>query len=279
VRGRKCRAGGELRAPDRKAAGLGESDQSLACGGGQIVAEQNDHSFGIEASEALGEPGGVGRGAEPRRVGSRRRRTADLLVENVHRQRQEYRPGRRCAGDGEGAPQRLADILAAPHFLGPLGHRRRERDEIAGEPRLGHQMTRVLLAGGDHERGLARLRGDEHAHRIAEPAHCMQVDEAGAARGQRPAVRHADRRRLLEAKHVGDVGRVDERVHQRHLGRARIAEDMRDSLVAKDVEENVASASGHEPDSWDRKAVRYLSDVVRSSHGPAWRWSQSATTE
>ncbi len=73
----------------------------------------------------------------------------------------------------------------------------------------------------------------------------MQVDEGGAARGQRPAIRHADSRRLLKTQNVGDVGRVDERVHQRHLGRAGIAEDMRDPLVAQDVEKNVASASGH----------------------------------
>ena len=186
-------------------------------------------------------------GEAPRRGGAEAfgGRAAHLLVENVHRQRQEHRPGRRGARDGEGAPQRLPDVLAAPHFLRPFGHRRGERDEIAREPRLGHQMARVLLPGGDDERRLARLRGDQHAHGVAEPAHRMQVDEAGAPRDQRPAVRHADRRRLLQAEHVLDVGRVDERVHQRHLGRAGIAEHMGDPLVAKDVEQDVAGASGH----------------------------------
>ena len=213
--------------------------------GRQIVAEQDDHLVGIESGEPLGEARSVGRSAEARRGGGRRGRTAHLLVENVHRQRQEHRPGRRGARDGEGAPQRLADVLAAPHLLRPFGHRRGERDEIAREPRLGHQMARVLLPRGDDERRLARLRGDQHAHGIAEPAHRMQVDEARAPRGQRPAVRHADRRRLLQAEHVGDVGGVDERVHQRHLGRAGIAEDVGDPLVAKDVEQNVAGASGH----------------------------------
>ena len=106
-------------------------------------------------------------------------------------------------------------------------------------------MARILLPGGDDERRLARLGGDEHAHRIAEPAHGVQVDEAYFAGRQRPAVGHADRGRLLKAEHVGDVGRVDQRIHQRHLGRARIAENVGDALVTEDVEQNVASAAGH----------------------------------
>ena len=73
----------------------------------------------------------------------------------------------------------------------------------------------------------------------------MQVDEGSPAGGERPAVGHADRGRLLKAEHISDVRRVDERVHERHLGRARIAEDVGDPLIAQDVDENVARASGH----------------------------------
>ena len=130
--------------------------------------------------------------------------------------------------------------------LAHLAIGRGERDEIAREPRLGHQVAGVLLARRDDERRLARLRGDQHAHGVAEAPHGVQVDEGGAARRQRPAVGHRHRRRLLQAEDVGDVGRVDQRVHQRHLGRAGIAEDMGDPFVAKDVEQNVAGASGHE---------------------------------
>ena len=120
-----------------------------------------------------------------------------------------------------------------------------EGDEVAREPRLGHEMPCVLLAGGDDERRLARLGGDQHAHGVAEAAHRVQVDEGGAARGERPAVGHADRGRLLQAEHVANVRRVDERVHERHLGRAGIAEDVGYALIAQDVDENVARASGH----------------------------------
>ena len=73
----------------------------------------------------------------------------------------------------------------------------------------------------------------------------MQVDEGSPAGGERPAVGHADRGRLLKAEHISDVRRIDERVHERHLGRARIAEDVGDALITQDVDENVARASGH----------------------------------
>ena len=106
-------------------------------------------------------------------------------------------------------------------------------------------MPGVLLAGGDDERRLARLGGDQHAHGVTQAPHRVQVDERGAARGEGPAVGHPDRRRLLQAEDVADVRRVDERVHERHFGRAGIAEDVSDPLVAQDVEQNVAGASDH----------------------------------
>ena len=243
--GRKRGARSELSAPHGKAAGFGERDQPRARRSRQVVAEQDNDPIRVEAGELGGQAARVGRGPEPRRRRRRRRRAVHRLVEDVHRQRQEHRPARRGAGEAEGASQRRADIVAAAKLLGPFGHRLSKRDQVAGEPRLGHQMPGVLLAGGDDERRLARLGGDQHAHRVAEAAHRMQVDEGGAAGGERPAVGHADRGRLLKAEDISDVRRVDQRVHERHLGRAGIAEHVRDAFVAQDVEHNVAGASGH----------------------------------
>ena len=90
-----------------------------------------------------------------------------LLIEHVHRQRKKNRAAWRRAGDLEGAAQRGAEVLAAPDFLRPFGHGCCERDKIAGQPGLGHQVPGVLLTGGDDERRLARLGGDQHTHRIA----------------------------------------------------------------------------------------------------------------
>ena len=187
--GRKRGARRELSAPDRKAAGLGEGDEASARRRRQVVAEQDDDPIGIEARERLGQPRRVGRRPEPRRRGGRRRRVIHVLIEDVHRQRQKHRPARRRARKTEGAPKRRADVVGAPQLLRPFGHRRSERDEIAGEPRLGHQMPCVLLAGGDDERRLARLGGDQHAHGVAEAAHRMQVDEGGRGRWRAPSRR------------------------------------------------------------------------------------------
>ena len=245
MRGGEGDARGELRAPHRVAARLGEGDQRVGGRGREIVAEHDDDVVRAVSGERLGERRRVGRGAEPRRGGARRRRLVRLLAEHVHRQRQEHRPARRRAGDGEGAPQHLADVGAAPRFAGPFHRRRSERDEVAGQPRFARQVPRVLLPRGDDQRRLARLAGDQRAHRVAEPAHRVEIDEADLARSERPAVGHGDRRRFLQAEHVGDVGRVDQRVHQRHFGRAGIAEDMGDALVAQDVDQHVIGASGH----------------------------------
>ena len=92
----------------------------------------------------------------------------------------------------------------------------------------------------------------------------MQVDEGGPARGERPAVGHADRGRLLKAEHVANVRRVDERVHERHLGRAGIAEDVGDALIAQDVDENVARASGHR--GFPSGFSRILHDLTETRH-------------
>ena len=96
----------------------------------------------------------------------------------------------------------------------------------------------------------------------------MQVDEGSPAGGERPAVGHADRGRLLKAEHVSDVGRVDERVHKRHLGRARIAKDVGDALIAQDVDENVARASGHR--GFPSGFSRILHDLTETRHSFPW---------
>ena len=102
----------------------------------------------------------------------------------------------------------------------------------------------------------------------------MQVDEAGAARGERPAVGHADRGRLLKAEDIGDVRDIDERVHERHLGRAGIAENVRHALIAQDVNENVARASRHRIFSTFR-----LASYTSSGAADATSWAKSGAID
>ena len=234
------RARCELRAEHRKTAALGEGDEPLACARGEIVAEQHEYPARVEAGEAFPEFPRIRRGAEAWRGRRRRRRPRHLLVEHVHRQRQKHWPSGGRPRNREGAPNRLPQVFAAPDFAGPFDDGRGETHEIAGQPGFAHQMPGILLARGDDERRLAGLGGDQHAHRVAEAAHRVQIDEADLAAGQRPTVGHADRRRLLQPKYVGEVGSVDERIHQRHFGRTGIAENVCNAFVAQDVDEDVA---------------------------------------
>ena len=230
-----------------KAAGLGEGDQARADRSRQIVAEQDDDPVRIEAGERLGQARRIGRGAEPRRRGRRRRRVAHLLVEDVHRQRQEHRPARRGAGKRRrraasawptSSPRRssFAHLVtgSARATRSPESHGSVMRWRVSCWPAV--TTSGVSLA----------LEATSTPIALPKPPIACRLTKRGAARGERPAVGHADRRRLLQAEDVADVRRVDERVHERHLGRAGIAEDVSDPLVAQDVEQNVARASGHE---------------------------------
>jgi hypothetical protein len=146
-----------------------KADEASACRRRQVVAEQDNDPIRIEDGKFVGQASRVRRRSEPWRRRRRRRRVIHVLIEDVHRQRQKHWPARRRARKTEGAAKRRTDVVGSPQFLRPFGHGRSKRDEIAGEPRLGHQMPGVLLARSDHERRLARLGGDQHAHGVACP--------------------------------------------------------------------------------------------------------------
>src|SRR6185295_18504129 len=75
------------------------------------------------------------------------------------------------------------------------------------------------------------------AHRVAE-AGC-DVDVAGdqLSGGASKAVGHGDDEALLHRHHIGEIGMVLQRVHDRQFGGAGIAEQMRDALVLQQCQE------------------------------------------
>ena len=78
------------------------------------------------------------------------------------------------------------------------------------------------------------------ADAVTEAARRVQVDEAGPARRLGVAVGHGDHARFLQRPDIADIRRVEQRVHQRQLGRAGIAEHVAHALAAQDFEQNVA---------------------------------------
>ena len=129
------------------------------------------------------------------------------------------------------------------HLGGPFHERPRQGREIGREHRLGDEIFEVLLAGGEQDRRRRLHRVVEHAHGVAEARRDMEVEHGELARGLGVAVRHRHQRGLLQAEHVADVVLDRERIHQRQLGGAGIAEQDIDALLLQQLEEG--TFSGH----------------------------------
>ena len=67
--------------------------------------------------------------------------------------------------------------------------------------------------------------------RVAEPGRDMDIGDGETARGLGVAVGHRHHRGFLEAEHVAQPGLDRERIHQRQLGGAGIAEEDFDAFL------------------------------------------------
>ncbi len=166
-----------------------------------------------------------------------------LGLEDVAGQREEHRAGRRRERGLRGAMHEARQVLDAVHLGRPFHERPRQGREIGGEHRLGDEIFEVLLAGGEQDRRRRLHRVVEHAHGVAEPGRDMEVEHGELARGLRIAVRHRHQRGFLQAEDVADVVLDRERIHQRQLGGAGIAEQDIDALLLQQLEEG--TLSGH----------------------------------
>ena len=113
----------------------------------------------------------------------------------------------------------------------PLHQRLRDRHQRIVEQGLGQAVALLLLAGGEDDRRAGEFRAIERAHGVAEPGRDMDVAGREPARCAREPVGHVDDEALLHPHHVGEVRVVLQRMHDRQLGGARIAEQVGDALV------------------------------------------------
>ena len=201
---------------------------------------------------ALGLGKQIGRGfdcgavaAQPRRnAGGRGEIDVGVGAQDVAGQRQEYRPRRRRQCGLGGAVHEPRKIGQAVHLRGPFDQRARDGRQIRPQNGFGGGKALLVLAGGD-ENGRARLlRVVEHAHGIAQPGRDVKIDDRELARGLRIAVRHPHDRRFLEPEQVTQLILRCERVHQRQLGCAGIAEHDLDAFLLEQSEEGMLS--GHQ---------------------------------
>jgi hypothetical protein len=87
-----------------------------------------------------------------------------------------------------------------------------------------------LLACRHDQRRIALVGGDQAPHRVADACGGVEIDQRRSTGRLRETVGHRDHRRLLQRKHVGEIGR--EVLQERLFGRRRVAEHRRQSQRA-----------------------------------------------
>ncbi len=167
-----------------------------------------------------------------------------LLLEDVDRQGDEHRAGRRIVRDLEGSVQHWRELVRVFDLNAPLDQRRGHRHEVVAEQGFAQPGACVLLAGRDHHRGVGLPCVVEHAEAVAEAGRHVQVDDSGDAGGLGVVVGGAQGDGLVQGEHVAQVRMVAEPVHQGALGRARVAEQEGDAVLGKGIEQDVAAALG-----------------------------------
>ena len=140
-----------------------------------------------------------------------------LLVQDVARQRDEHRSGRRGHRDLRRAVHDARQVLKPGDLHRPLHERLRDRHERVVEQRLGKPVPLLLLSGGDDDRRADPLRVVDRAHRVPEPRSHVDVARAQVPGRARIAVGHRDDKRLLQRHDVRDRRPVGQGRHDRQL--------------------------------------------------------------
>ena len=138
-------------------------------------------------------------------------------------------------------PRQVGD---AADLVGPFDERPRQPRQVGREDRLGDDELVVLLAGGDQDRRGRLLGVVQHPHGVAEPGRDVEVRHRELAGRLRVAVGHRHHGGLLQAEHVAQLVLGRERVHQRQLGGAGIAEQNLDAFLLEQLQEG--ALSGHD---------------------------------
>jgi hypothetical protein len=98
-----------------------------------------------------------------------------VVLQNIARQRQEDRSGRRRQRSLRRAMDELRQVVDPFDLCREFDKGLGQRGQVGRENGLFDQIFGVLLAGGDHDRRARHLRVVEHAHGVAEARRNMQV--------------------------------------------------------------------------------------------------------
>jgi hypothetical protein len=139
------------------------------------------------------------------------------------------------------------ELVGALDLHAPLGQRRGHRHEIVAEHRAAQPQARVLLAGRHHERRARLQRVVEHAEPVAEPGGHVDVDDGRLATRLRVVARGAERHTLVQGHDVAQLRIVQQRIEDRTLRGAGIAEDEFDAMRDEALHEHVPASHAAAP--------------------------------
>jgi len=125
----------------------------------------------------------------------------------------------------EGASQDRRNLVRPLDLHAPLGDRRGDRREVVAEHGIAQAQPRVLLARRHHHGRIVLERAVDMADGVAQPGRHMQVHERRLAARLGVEIGRADRDAFVQVDDVLDRGVVDQRIEQRALGGAGIAEN------------------------------------------------------
>ena len=208
---------------------------------------------------------------------------AGLGIEDVAGQRDEHRAHRRRGRDLGGAAHDARQILQPRHLDRPFHQRLGHLHQRAIQHRLHQPVALLLLAGGEDHRRARELCIEQRAHRIAKARRDMDVAGNQFSRGAGKTVGDRDHQALLHRHHIGEIGMVLQRMHDRQFGGAGIAEQMRDALVLQQRKKGRAPGNAifhSSPPAHGRVGLRggaSWTDDVEACNG-ARRWLQCALT-
>ncbi len=230
---------------DRRAQRLGDPDELLegSLAGDAVAGDDRGCTSG---EQPLRDLVGPRRGAQRSQVGAGGQISRDLLLQHVDRDRDEDRSRRRGRCVQERPAHQLPEVVDVGDLDRLLECAVGNRHQVAAQHRVLDQVLAVLLARGHDHRRAGAARVENHAQPIGQPGCDVQVDERGPAARPGVAVGHRHRRRLVQGELVGQVGSLRQRVHERQLGGAGIAEDVLDALCAQQLDQRPRSLhKGH----------------------------------
>ena len=241
MRARHDLVGTNALAPHRRAEPLGQRRHLGRRARGVVAGDDDRSTAGQQQLGGRLDAGRVGLGSAVETAG-RKRLDVGVLLQHVDRQGDEDGAGRRVGGDLQRAVQDQRELVGALDLHAPLGQGRGHRHQIVTEHRPAQPQARILLAGGHHERRARLQRVVEHAERVAQPGRHVDVDDSRLAAGLRVVARGAERHALVQGHDVAELRIVQQRIEDRALGGAGIAEDELDAMTDEALHEHVPAS-------------------------------------